>query len=172
MIDAAAPAQRLLDAVVAFYENHDFELPGRRYLAAGQQSGVAVDDEHLCVALAALNQGAAQNARGGGGPAYGAGATLIRAEYLLRLMRCVAVGDLAEDGTVLLPTAAQITADAKNVMADAGQLMAAAIAWADAEPHNATVQFGPVEPHGPEGGFAGHSIRVTLSPAQAYPVGP
>lgn len=169
MIDVAAPAQRLLDAVIAFYDDHDWDLPARRYLAPGQQQGVAVDDEHLCVAVAGLYRGASDQARQVQSPAHGAGAsTLVRADLLLRLMRCVAVVD--DDGRA--PPAHQITADALAVWADAGQLMAAVIAWAEAEPHNATVSLGPVTPHGPDGGFAGHSIRVTLAPVQDNPGGP
>lgn len=169
MIDVAAPAQRLLQAVVDHFDDHDWELPSRRYLAAGQQQGIAVDDEHLCVALVQLRRGAAENARGGVSPGKGAAsATVASATYLLRLMRCVAVLD--DDGVP--PAAHQINADGLRLMADPGQLMDAVFAWAAAEPHNLTVDPGPVEPLGPEGGFAGHSIRITLAPVQDYPVGP
>lgn len=169
MIDVAAPAQRLLDAVVDHFADHDWDLPPRRYIAAGQQAGIAADDEHLAVALATVQRGASENSRGGGSsPAYGAGAApLVRAEYLLRLMRCVAVVD--DDGTP--PTAQQIHADGLRLLEDPGHLLAALYAWGEAEPHNATVNFGPIEPVGPEGGLAGHLVRVTLAPVQDWPAG-
>lgn len=171
MIDVVAPAERLLAAVVDHYEDNDWDLPPRRYLAPGQQSGVAVDDEHLCVAFGGLAGGTSENSRQGSVPGKGAGsATLPGAIYLLRLMRCVAVGDLDETGNVIVPTAAQITADARNVWADVGRLMTAVYAWAESEPPHLTVAPGPVEPHGPDGGFAGHSIRIRLAPAQALDV--
>lgn len=169
MIDVAAPAQRLLAAVVDHFEANDWDLPPRRYLAPGQQQGIAVDDEHLCVAEVQLRRGAAENSRQQPSPGKGvASATLASATYLLRLMRCVATID--DDGHP--PTAAQITADGLRVMADSGQLLDAVYAWAESEPHNLTVDPGPVEPLGPEGGFAGHTIRITLAPVQDYPVGP
>lgn len=165
MIDVAAPAQRLLAAVAAHYESHDWDLPARRYLAPGQQAGVAVDDEHLCVALVQLRRTAAEGSRQSPSPGKGVGAAMLAsATYMLRLMRCVATVD--DEGHP--PTAAQVTADALAVWADAGQLMDAVYAWAAAEPHNLTVDPGPVEPHGPEGGFAGHSIRITLAPVQGW----
>ena len=170
MIDVAAPALRLLDAVVDHFADHDWDLPPRRYIAAGQQAGIAADDEHLAVALAAVHRGAAENSRGGGSssPAYGAGAApLVRADYLLRLMRCVAVVD--DDGTP--PTAQQIHADGLRLLEDPGHMLAALYAWGEAEPHNATVNFGPIEPVGPEGGLAGHLVRVTLAPVQDWPAG-
>lgn len=169
MIDVAAPARRLLDAVVDHFADHDWDLPARRYIAAGQQAGIAADTEHLAVALATVQRGASENSRGGGGsPAHGAGAApLVRAEYLLRLMRCVAVVD--DDGTP--PTAQQIHADGLRLLEDPGHMLAALYAWAEAEPHNATVNFGPIEPVGPEGGLAGHLVRVALAPVQGWPVG-
>lgn len=171
MIDVAAPAQRLLAAVVDHYEDNDWDLPARRYLAPGQQAGVAVDDEHLCVALVGLYSASSDNSRQTTTPGKGAGsANVARAVYLLRLMRCVAVADLTPEGEAILPSAAQITADALAVMADPGQLMDAMYRWAESEPPHLTVSPGPVEPHGPEGGFAGHSIRITLAPAQGLDV--
>ena len=165
MIDVAAPAQRLLQAVIDHFESHDWDLPGRRYLAPGQQAGLAVDDEHLCVALVQLRRAAAEGSRQGSSPGKGAGpATLASATYLLRLMRCVATLD--DEGHA--PPAHEINADGLRLMADPGQLMDAVFAWAAAEPHNLTVDPGPVEPLGPEGGYAGHSIRITLAPVQAW----
>lgn len=169
MIDAAAPAQRLLDAVVAHFTGHGWDLPDDRYVAAGQPAALAADGEHLAVALIAVTRGAAKTSRGNTDtPAQGASsAPLVRAEYALRLLRCVAVVD--EDGYP--PPPAQIHADGLRLLADPGRVLSALYAWGEAEPHNATVDFGPIEPVGPEGGLAGHLVRVFLSPVQAYPVG-
>lgn len=169
MIDVAAPAARILDFIVNYFADHDWDLPPRRYLAAGQQQGIAADDEHLCVSLAGLYRGASVNSRAASGsPAKGAGAApLARAEYFVRLLRCVATVD--DEGRP--PAAAQVHADGLRLMEDPGQLLDALYSWAAAEPHNLTVDFGPVEPVGPEGGLAGHLVRVILAPAQAVPIG-
>ena len=131
--------------------------------------GLAADGEHLAVAFAALHRGASAQSRGfSGSPAHGAGAApLVRAEYVLRLLRCVAVVDDQGDA----PATAQIHADGRRLLADPGRLLDALYAWAAAEPHNLTVDFGPIEPVGPEGGLAGHLVRVTISPVQDVPIG-
>lgn len=169
MIDVAAPAERILDAVIAHHDQHRWDLPAARYIAAGQVQALAADGEHLAVAFVALHRGASANSRGfAGSPARGAGAApLVRAEYGLRLLRCVAVVD--DEGHA--PPVEQIHADGLRLLADPGRILDALYAWAAAEPHNLTVDFGPIEPVGPEGGLAGHLIRVTLSPVQDMPIG-
>ncbi|MDN5919191.1 MAG: hypothetical protein L0I76_29545 [Pseudonocardia sp.] len=169
MIDAAAPAVRLLVAVVAHFDDHDWDLPERRYIAAGQQQTLAVDDEHLCVSLIGMTPGASDaTTKGGGYPSKGASAAIVaRAAYMLRLMRCVAVID--DDGCP--PPAEQIHADGLRLLADPGRLLDAVYTWAAAEPHNLTVTIGQVDPVGPEGGMAGHLLAVTLAPVQAVPIG-
>ncbi|MDN5919086.1 MAG: hypothetical protein L0I76_28995 [Pseudonocardia sp.] len=167
MIDVAAPAVRILDAVVAHFEDRGWELPARRYVAVGAQHAIAVDDEHLIVSLVQMTPGASDTtARGGGYPARGASATMMpRATYMIRLMRCVATVD--DDGHP--PPAATLHADGLRLLADPGRLLDSVYAWAEAEPHNATVTLGQVDPEGPEGGLAGHMLAVTLAPVQAWP---
>lgn len=169
MIDVAAPAERILDAVVAHHTARGWDLPASRYVAAGQVQELAADGEHLAVAFAGLHRGASTNSRSqAGSPAYGAGAApLVRAEYMLRLLRCVSVVD--DQGYA--PAVEQIHADGLRLLTDPGRLVDAIYAWADTEPHNATVDWGPVEPVGPGGGLAGHIVRIVLAPAQDWPIG-
>lgn len=164
MIDVAAPAQRLLAAIAAHYADHDWDLPSRRYLAAGQQQVLAADGEHVCVTMGALHRGSTGGrSQGVGTSGKGAGAApLPRVELILRIMRCVATID--DDGVP--PTAAQITADALRVLEDPAQLVDALYAWAASEPPHLTVDFGPIEPIGPEGGLVGHFVPVVIAPVQ------
>lgn len=168
MIDVAAPAERILDAVIAHHTAHGWDLPAARYIAAGQVQALAADGEHLAIAFSTLQRGAAATSRGPASPGKGAGASpLVRADFMLRLLRCVAVVD--DEGHA--PPVAQIHADGLRLLQDPGRILDALYAWAETEPHNLTVDFGPVEPVGPEGGLAGHLCRVTLSPVQDVPIG-
>lgn len=168
MINCAAVAQRMLTAVEDHFDTQGWDLPGRRYVAAGSHRLVAADDEHLAVCLVQMLPGISEQAgRSGSYLSRGVGAVSPpRAQYALRLMRCISTVDDAGDP----PTAAELNDDGLRLMLDPGRLMTALFAWREVEIRpdnpNPNVTIGNCEVIGPMGGMAGHSVEITIGPVQ------
>lgn len=168
MIDAAAVAQRMLTAIVDYFDDRSWDLPERRYLAAGSPNVLAADDEHLAVTLAAMYSGITPRSLNQTGvPSRGARSMHVpRADFKVRLMRCVATIDDSGEP----PTPDQLTADGLRLLADPGRLMTALFAWQDHDTQpvftNPEVVIGDAEVIGPMGGLAGHMVTVTMGPVQ------
>lgn len=160
-MDLVGPAQRLLDTIIAA-ETDTWQLPARRYLAAGDNP--AWDTEHLLVGHAQTAPGPSDASEQPGGlPGVGVG-TLVppRASLMVRLVRCVETVDSRGHA----PSAALLHADGRKVLGDVGPLLAAINQWQLAERPHKTVTWGQIDPIGPEGGLAGHLAVVTISPIQ------
>lgn len=170
MIDVAAVAQRMLSFVEGYFAEQGWDLPERRYIAAGSPSILAADDEHLAVALSAMHSGVTpRSLNQTGTPSHGARSMHVpRADFKLRLMRCVSV----VDSRGYVPTASALNDDGLRLMADPGRLITALFAWqgAAASPPgidtNPQVVIGDVEVIGPLGGLAGHAVQLTIGPVQ------
>lgn len=164
MIDVVAPARRLLDHTIAHFEGRGWDLPERRYLAAGAQHSIAVDDEHLMVSLIQINPGPSDaGGTAGGAPSTGIAAFIPpRASLMLRLMRCVPT----VDGKGRAPAVEKLHEAGARLLADPGRLLDAVASWLAAEPMQKNATWGQVDPQGPEGGYAGHIVTVTLSTIQ------
>lgn len=168
MIDAAAVAQRMLTAVEAYFDGQGWDLPERRYLAAGQPNILAADDEHLAVALSAMHSGITPRSLNQTGvPSKGSRSMHVpRADLKVRLMRCIATIDDSGEP----PAPAELTADGLRLLADPGRLLTALFDWQlhDTQPINTNpeVIIGDVEVVGPMGGLAGHMVSVTIGPVQ------
>lgn len=166
-INLAALARRCLDAVVAHHDEHGWHLPERRYLAAGEPNAIAADDEHLAVMLEGMQPGSSQQAqRGQVVQSRGARAQLLpRATLVVRLMRCIPVGD--EYGA---PDADVIDESGMELFTDVGRVLSSLYAWAGSENSgpmlNGQVSFGQVMSLGPSGGIAGWMFPVDVSPVQ------
>lgn len=167
-MDSQAPAQRMLDAVVAYFTTQGWDLPPRCYLTAGDPMAAAADDAHLLVGLDRILPGASDvTARGGALLSKGLGSVnMNRAVYLVRLMWCIAVP--SDDGDI--PSAATLNADGVRLLRDPGRLLTALIDWRENEPltasGNGLVTIGQVDTLGPGGGMAGCTATVTISPIQ------
>lgn len=167
-INCAAVAGRMLSAVVAHFTTKGWDLPERRYVAAGSHRLVAADDEHLAVCLVQMQPGISETA--GRSTSYlsrAAGAVgPPRAEFALRLMRCIATLDDAGDP----PTAAELHDDGMRMLLDPGRLMTALFVWRETELRvdnpNPNVTIGSCEVIGPLGGMSGHSVSITIGPVQ------
>lgn len=168
MIDALAPGQRMLDALVGHFTDRGWDLPARRYLSAGNPLNVAADDEHLMIGLDRLIPGSTDvSPRAGGWPSRGIGSVSIpRANYLVRLMWCVTGSN--EDA--LIPAAEHLHADAQRLLRDPGRLLDALYTWREQEPlatsPNALVTIGQIDTVGPTGYLAGCAATVTIAPVQ------
>lgn len=168
MIDAAAVAQRMLTAVEGYFDAHSWDLPERRYLAAGSPTILAADDEHLAVALSAMHSGITPRSLNQTGvPSRGARSMHVpRADFKVRLMRCVSTID--DSGQP--PTPDELTTDGLRLLADPGRLLTALFDWQnhDTQPvfTNPEVVIGDVEVVGPMGGLAGHMVTVIIGPVQ------
>lgn len=167
MIDVSAVAQRMLTAIEAHFDAQSWDLPERRYLAAGSPNILAADDEHLAVALSAMAAGTTGVAGSVGQLSRAAGAQgPPRATITARLMRCVSTIDDSGEP----PTAVELHADGLRLLADPGRLLTALFAWRLSELEafnpNPTVEIGNVEVIGPMGGLAGHAVPIVISPVQ------
>jgi len=166
MIDVSGVAQRMLAAITAHFTANDWDLPERRYVAAGSPNILAADDEHLAVALSSMTSGAGAHqafgtlsrAAGTQGPP--------RATITARLMRCVPVIDDSGEP----PDAAELNEAGVRLLRDPGRLIDALYTWRQTELQalnpNPQVEIGNVEVIGPMGGLAGHAVPVTISPVQ------
>jgi hypothetical protein len=167
-IDAAAVAQRMLNAVVGYFTAQDWDLPERQYLAAGSPTILAADDEHLAIGLAAMHSGITpRSLNSSGAPSKGARSIHVpRADFKVRLMRCVATID--DSGQP--PEPEELTADGLRLLADPGRLLTALFHWHDTDAEftntNPQVVVGDVDVIGPMGGLAGHAVSVTVGPVQ------
>ena len=168
MIDALGPAQRMLDFVVAYFDTNGWDLPPRRYLTAGSPMVAAADDAHLLVGLDRMLPGASDaTSRGGAALSRAAGSVIVpRADYVIRLMRCIA--GVTDDGDI--PSAPVLNADGQRLLRDPGRLLTAVMWWRETELEalnpNPNVTIGQVDVLGPMGGLAGHAVRVTIGPVQ------
>lgn len=168
MINCAAVAERLLAAIESHFAEQGWDLPARRYVAAGSYRLIAADDEHLAVCLAAMQPGISdQGGRAGAYLSRASGAVgPPRAEYAVRIMRCVSTVDDVGD----VPSAAELNDDGLRLLLDPGRLMTAMFAWRETELRadnpNPNVTIGNCEPIGPLGGLAGHSVMMTIGPVQ------
>jgi hypothetical protein len=169
MIDVSAVAQRMLTAVVAHFDANAWDLPERRYLAAGSPNILAADDEHLAVALDGIASGATgvTGNRGFGTLSRAAGTQHPpRATLAARLMRCVpTIDDSGEP-----PTAVELHEAGERLLLDPGRLLDALFVWRETElaplNPNPQVDIGNVEVIGPMGGVAGYKVPITISPVQ------
>jgi len=167
MIDVAAVAQRMLTGIIAHFDAQGWDLPQRRYVAAGSPTILAADDEHLAVALASMQSGTGGGTAAVGNLSRAAGTQgPPRATVTARLMRCVStIDDTGEP-----PTAGELHADGVRLLADPGRLLDALFAWRRAELEamnpNPLVEIGTVEVIGPMGGLAGHAVPIVMSPVQ------
>lgn len=161
MIDVVAPAQRLLDHIVAC-ETDEWKLPAARYVAAGD--GPAWDGrEHLLVGLTQIAPGSSDGSESPIGPGRGLGQmTMPRASLMVRLLRKVSTID--QNGRT--PPASALHADGLRVLADAGPLLHAISTWLQVERVTKEATWGQLDAIGPEGGYAGHLAIVTISPIQ------
>lgn len=168
MIDVAAVAQRMLSALEEYFDERSWDLPARRYVAAGSHRVMAADDEHLAVALVSMSPGASdQGNRVGGSLSRAVGAVMPpRAVLVARIMRCVAT----VDSRGFVPEAETLNDDGLRLLADPGRMITALMAWREAERTtlnaNALTTIGSVEVIGPMGGLAGHAIEITIGPVQ------
>jgi hypothetical protein len=156
----------MLDAIESHYGAEGWDLPERRYVAAGSHRMIAADDEHLAISLSQMTPGASDaSQRSGGYLSRGAGAIgPPRAEFAVRLMRCVAT----LDDTGEPPSTAELHDDGLRLLMDPGRLMTALFAWRENELHpanaNPNVTIGACEVIGPMGGLAGHSVMIVIGP--------
>lgn len=167
MIDVAGVAQRMLTALENHFDAQGWDLPERRYVAAGSPNIIAADDEHLAVALSQIASSTGGTAGVTGYLSRAAGATgPPRATLTARLMRCVSTIDDSGEP----PTVAELHADGVRLLADPGRLLTALFKWRETEVHplnpNAIVDIGNVEVIGPMGGLAGHAVPIQISPVQ------
>lgn len=165
-IDAGAVASRCLAAIVDHHKTRGWDLPERRYVAAGNPNEVASDDEHLAVMLDGLTPGATDaSQRVGSVQSRGAHAVVIpRATFAIRLMRCIPVDDGYGP-----PDPDELTASGLELLADVGRVLTSLYEWRRTETgagRNGAVTFGTVETLGPGGGHAGHLWYLTVSPVQ------
>jgi hypothetical protein len=164
-IDVAAVANRMLTAIVDYFTTRDWDLPERRYIAAGLPTMIADDDEHLAVCLSSMSSGVSQRATTSisGVQARGARSMHVpRANFGVRVIRCIS-SDVS-------PSAEELQADGERVLADPGRLLTALFHWVDTDnaayATNPMTTIGDVEPFGPMGGVAGHIIKVVVGPVQ------
>lgn len=164
-IDVAGVATRMLAGISDFFDDQGWDLPERRYVAAGLPTMIADDDEHLAVCLQSLSSGVSQRATTSvsGVQARGARSMHVpRANFGVRIIRCIS-SDTA-------PATAELHDDGLRVLADPGRLLTALFHWVDTDNHpytvNPMVTIGDVEPFGPMGGVAGHIVRVVFGPVQ------
>lgn len=168
MINCAAVAGRMLTAIEDYFDSQGWDLPERRYVAAGSHRSIAADDEHIAICLSQMQPGLSDSGqRSGGYLSRGAGAVgPPRAEFAIRIMRCVSMVDDAGDP----PTAAELHDDGMRLLLDPGRLMTALFNWRENEVRpdnpNAQVTIGSCEVIGPLGGLAGHSIEIVIGPVQ------
>ena len=164
-INLGALARRCLDAVVAHHDEHGWHLPERRYLAAGEPTAVAADDEHLAVMVEKMLPGVSPNSQRQTVQSKGAGAVLLpRVTLVIRLMRCIPVAD--EHGA---PPAEEIDEGSTALFTDVGRVLSSLYAWCRSEDGpmlNAQVSFGEVMSLGPAGGYAGFMYPLEVGPVQ------
>lgn len=169
MIDASAVAQRMLTGIVDHFDAQGWDLPDRRYVAAGSPTIIAADDEHLAVCLAAMHSGVTPRSLNATGGVQGRGARSVhtpRADFGVRLMRCVSTIDDSGEP----PSADELHADGVRLLTDPGRLLTALYTWLNNDfqaynPSPMTV-LGDVDVIGPMGGLAGHTVKVTIGPVQ------
>lgn len=168
MIDALAPAQRMFDGVIAYFDQQGWDLPPRRYLTAGDPATVAADDAHFLIGLDRILPGSSDvTGRGGALLSKGVGAVAVpRAVYLVRLMWCIS----GLSGDAEIPSADTLNYDGQRLLRDPGRLLTALITWRENEPLsksvNGLVTIGQVDTIGPAGYLAGCAVTVTLAPVQ------
>ena len=167
MIDAAAVGQRILSTIEATFDAQGWDLPARRYLSAGSPNILAVDDEHLAVALSAMHSGVTPRSLNSTGvTSRGVKSIHVpRADFGVRLMRCVAT----VDDNLQAPTTAQLNADGLKLLTDPGRLLTALFEVADTDEMmkiGAILIVGDVQVIGPMGGLAGHTATLTVGPVQ------
>lgn len=158
----------MLTAIEDRFDSQGWDLPERRYVAAGSHRSIAADDEHLAICLSQMIPGLSDaSQRGGGYLSRGAGAVgPPRAEFAIRIMRCIATVDSVGD----VPSAAELHDDGMRLLLDPGRIMDALFVWRESEIRpdnpNAQVTIGSCEVIGPLGGLAGHSIEIVIGPVQ------
>lgn len=164
-IDVVAVATRMLTSISAYFDDRGWDLPARRYVAAGLPTMIADDDEHLAVCLSSLASGVTPRSLNATSGVQAKGAQSVhipRANFGVRVIRCI-TGDVA-------PPVEDLQADGLRLLADPGHLLTALFHWQnnDAQPYNLNpiVVLGDVEPFGPMGGVAGHIVKVTIAPVQ------
>lgn len=168
MINCSVVAERILASVETYYLAQGWDLPERHYVAAGSHRLVAADDEHLAVCLVDVQPGASElGNKAGSYLSRGAGSYgTPRAQYALRIMRCIATVDDAGDP----PTAAELNDDGVRLLLDPGRMMTALFAWRETESQalnaNPMVTIGNCEVMGPMGGLSGHAVYFTIGPVQ------
>lgn len=159
-LDPSRPAARLMAAVEAEYAARAVDLPGRRYLLAGNAAGAAWDDEQVTVSLNAVQPGPSPSTRRTSMPSSGVGTVLPRAVFEVRILRCWPT--LGEDGEAPAPDV--ITDASVRVMRDAGLIQSALHRFAAEDRTHATMTVGEIQPLGPSGGLVGYAVVITLSP--------
>lgn len=164
-IDVVAVANRMLTSISGYFDAQGWDLPERRYVAAGLPTMIADDDEHLAVCLESMSSGVSQRATTSisGVQAKGARSMHVpRANFGVRIIRCVS-SDTA-------PTMEDLQADGERVLADPGHLLTALFNWVDTDRTaynpNPMTTIGDVAPFGPMGGVAGHIVKVVVGPIQ------
>jgi len=158
-LDVHAMGTKILAAVVAHFaastNPNDVDLPGRRYVGAGDPLAVAWDCEQLTVTMQGVTTGAAVDARPlsprSGTPA---GVSLVRSvTYVVSLVRCHPVQD--DSGNP--PPVAALEAAGVVFARDMGLLSQALVELVsqlrENLPVGQTVQAGEVAPVGPDGQF-------------------
>lgn len=166
LTDPAAPAQDLLAALIARYEQDDVpaghKLPARRYLGHGQPGTIAADEDDprapkgsLMVALVRVDTAIAAQ------QSSHIGATATSSAVLqLRLMRPVVTFGVGGAP----PTAAKVTADAAVLAADAVRIVDTLHAWTEALPNLFRVSWTAVDAISPAGLLAGNRVTTTIGP--------
>lgn len=166
LLDVAGTAQKLLDLVVDVASAEDVELPERRYVTAGVSGAEVWDCEQVVVGLSNLIPGnAARPATLLGESTLTAPGALMLFSAVLRveIVRCIPV--ISDNGQAP-KTPAEHSAGLAS-MRDAALLHAVRVkatrdaALTGGEPGD--VLPGNITPAGPEGGFAGVAMTMTVT---------
>lgn len=166
-LDVAGTGVRIRDWVVAKFEESGQPLPERRYCAPGDPRTIAWDCEQFVVALGGIGWGQALDESSSsartGSPASAMG--MRHAVYTLQVVRCTPQADPAKREK--LPSVEALDEAGRVFMRDAGLLSQAMASFAsDMYQHigkDALVQFGVIEPVGPDGGFHAAEGTITIT---------
>lgn len=167
-IYVAELALKVLKTVEEHFAAAGVELPGRRYLAAGNPALVAWDCEQLVVGLSGVGWGQAPDAA----PlsikpaAHMSVAGVRHAVFSIQLVRCTpTVSDEQAEMSQPYPDAEQIHAAGVDFMRDAGLISQAMVEMVSrlqqGLDRSGIAQAGVVNTLGPEGGY--HAVEATLA---------
>lgn len=165
LLDVAGTAQRLLDLVVALAAAEGIELPGRQYVT-GASGNEAWDCEQVVVGITGLtpgNAGRAATLLGQPTNTPPGGPMLVAAVLRVEIVRAVPVfDDEGEPPPVTDMNDAGVAALRDAALLNAVRVKATSEATLTSG-ESGDVLPGNITPAGPEGGFAGMSLTITVT---------